>query len=161
MVEDRGARVPANARRADLDAASGLMAAFLWDWWGYCEPADEALRASTALLLGDPATAFLQGRPARRATRRSCRLRLGRACDRGRPMVREDLYVDAGPPAARGLGPRAVEAPSTTPAARPPPTSSTPSKGNTTAIALTAAWPASTIIEPATTWTRVRSARRP
>ena len=98
------------ARDPDLDAVSGLMAAFR-DWWGYAEPADEALRASVAPLLGDPATTFLLGAPSPGAPHAGvCQLRF-------RPSVwtgaddcwLEDLFVDE---TARrtGLGRALVEA---------------------------------------------------
>jgi ribosomal protein S18 acetylase RimI-like enzyme len=45
-----------------LDAVTGLMAAFR-DWWGYDEPADDALRRSVAALLRDPGADFLLGAP--------------------------------------------------------------------------------------------------
>jgi GNAT superfamily N-acetyltransferase len=98
------------ARDADLDAVSALMSGFR-DWWGYAEPADDALRVSVAALLRDLATTFLLGAPGPDTPPAGvCQLRF-------RPSVwtgaddcwLEDLFVEEG--ARRtGLGRALVDA---------------------------------------------------
>src|SRR5918996_2623556 len=50
------------AKPEDIESVSTLIAAFR-DWWGKDEPALEQIRATTAVLLEDPATEFLLAAP--------------------------------------------------------------------------------------------------